>query len=223
MRLKQTLAVCFLTASCALAGTVLQQLQITDAGVLPPEGGAFSVSVPRFNPALGRFVSMFVMLSIDVEQTATYTNPFDSPRLFVFGAGANLWVDPKPPLVAGGGDHSESGYQLDLGASETGSFVIDENAYKTFDYAGILPAEFLGPGSFTMSGYLSAWMIEDILGVTPDSVGNLAWSADGFIGENHSYVIYEFEPVPEPSSRGLMLIGLGFLVSRLRRRTRLPR
>lgn len=213
MGFKQSVVACLLAAASLPAAQIT--LEIKDSGVLPPEGGDISFSVPRFNPALGRFVSMEVHLSAGLRQTATFTNPYDTRATFTFGGYPRLFVADRPPLDFIAGDGTLNGYTLDLDAFETRQFDVWESSYKIFFYEGAAPAEFVGMGAFKMDATVWLNILEDDGQFPPDELGNLTWTADEY---PYSYVTYEFQPVPEPSTIGLSLLGLGFLLYRLKRR-----
>jgi hypothetical protein len=178
-------------------------------------------NIPQFNPSLGTLTNVTLIVSGSAESTLNFTN-WDGPTGGVMASETNalfvnynsgtvaqnnfIWLTTGYPAVqqpgASGGVYSQSW------GPETVAYM------DNFTLAPDL-ANFTGMGNIPVSARFDVWFNLYATG------GNNTWSV-ATLSTFTADVYYDYAPVPEPSSFGLMFGGLGLLawMRRARRQSR---
>ncbi len=216
-----------LVATLVLAGSLATLPVMADSttatGTISPGtlGGSITTTLPMFNIALGTLTGVQITLDFTVTPFATVANftsstpltftPSDyisysySPAdIWTINYGSDSWNLTAPTVTTG--NIYGSGQQISLYTGPSSLLQLDGSTSASADLTAVSGSDlaaYTGAGNLVFgtsgAGYVS---------ITDGALfggggGNLTGTAS---------VTYEFVPVPEPSSFGLLIGGLGLLV-----------
>lgn len=214
--------VVFALASALPAAVITQTF--TTGAINPGSPTISSFSVNRFNEAaLGTLTSVTITMTIETWGgyfTVINATSDNSPVSGSFSIGVSAWLSgsrvpdgsplSSPPTVA---NESDTFYLAGTGDEATISGPASNNRNTSGPISDNASSEdfalYQGTGTYTISFYSSTAYVQSASGAITGEFGPM--SSQGYLT-----VSYEYEPIPEPTSLGLVLLGVGAMAVRRR-------
>jgi hypothetical protein len=168
--------------------------------------------LPLFNPALGSLTAVYIAASESVNMSGSVSNRAASTENFNITEGSQLnvtipgslgYLAPSPTALA-------VFYTLPANGSAA---YGPATPFNSVNYTYTLPADlaaFIGVGNFTSPSFTAN--ITTIIGGGGNAVADITTLASGTV-----QVQYTYEPIPEPGSLALLVLGGATMLLRRRR------